>query len=138
MLSEVATQQLVPAEYTIAYRSEPRLSSKCPWAGVSKIATYTGKLGLLSHHEAAKAQSPEFAPLPQPRAWGTRDGNLIRHKNKVYLELVDVETHYVDYVDEDGLFIEAERLEPYLPAPRDEIIKTRTFEIDRIVEISIR
>ena len=120
-------QELIPAEYMISYISEPRLRRACPWVGVSKIATYTGKLGLMSHHEAAKAQSPEFAPpAPQPRAWGSQDGNLIRHKDKVYLELVDVEERCVEYIDEDGETIDFKELAHFPP------VAMRSSRLDRL------
>lgn len=85
-------------------------------------------------------KEPDFEAVE--RKWGVREGVLVKHNGKTYLE-VKVEKSYKYVYRLDGIEVPKEKIEPFLPLKsnsRQDLEKEiilRDYALDSIREISI-
>jgi len=127
-VSVAQVQQLsVPCRLAIGYQSSPRLKKSCPWDGVIKTSAFIGYLR---------------PPGTGVRQWGKRNGNIVEHNGKTYIELADLVRGKDSYIDAAGNELTFEDLVDWLgPSAKKPVIGSpagvRSFELTKVTHLSL-
>ena len=126
--------------------TEPKMrKTDNPYLGTKKSVTINGLIGFNysnSVNNQLGREDKEMTFVPQPRKWGVLNGNLVYHKEEIYLQ-IKAQSSSIPVFSLNGQLIDKSVVEPFLyehtkPHTQDGIdkeIAVRDININNILSI---
>jgi hypothetical protein len=112
--------------------TQPSVKSGGP-SGVIKISRINGQIGADYGNAMTKATGEEYQP--QPRKWGVKDGSIITHNGKRYLEVRVLKSLGHEY-RQGAELVNNSVVEPFLRQVDNPVV-LRDYKLESITEITI-